>query len=113
MRNVETIARRSRDLPVLRMTSKPDLRANLDDPRWREIKAVKEGRVLVNPTGAYLWDRHSAEAALQVLWAAKMLHPDLFPDLDIKRETFDFYARYFHYALTDGDYRSIMNATAP
>jgi len=87
--------------------------AILDDPRWREIKAVKEGRVLVNPTGAYLWDRHSAEAALQVLWAAKMLHPDLFPDLDIKRETFDFYARYFHYALTDGDYRSIMNATAP
>jgi len=85
----------------------------LDDPRWRDIKAVKAEKVLVNPTGAYLWDRHSAEAALQVLWAAKMLHPELFRNLDIKRETLDFYARYFHYALTDDDYASIMNATAP
>ena len=49
--------------------------AILDDPRWREIKAVREGKVFVNPSGAYLWDRHSAEAALQVLWAAKLLHP--------------------------------------
>jgi iron complex transport system substrate-binding protein len=87
--------------------------AILDDPRWREIKAVKAGKVLVNPTGAYLWDRHSAEAALQVLWAAKMLHPDLFPDLDIKQETLAFYARYFHHALTDDEYGSILNATAP
>jgi iron complex transport system substrate-binding protein len=87
--------------------------AILDDPRWREIKAVKTGKVFVNPTGAYLWDRHSAEAALQVLWAAKLLHPELFPDLDIKRETLDFYAKYFHYALTDDEYASIINATAP
>jgi hypothetical protein len=42
-----------------------------------------------------------------------MLHPELFPDLDIKRETYDFYARYFHHALTDGEYASIINATAP
>jgi iron complex transport system substrate-binding protein len=87
--------------------------AVLDDPRWREIKAVKTGKVFVNPTGAYLWDRHSAEAALQVLWAAKLLHPELFPDLDIKRETLDFYAKYFHHALTDDEYASIIDATAP
>jgi iron complex transport system substrate-binding protein len=87
--------------------------AILDDPRWREIKAVKTGRVIVNPTGAYLWDRHSAEAALQVLWAAKTLHPPLFADLDIKQETIRFYAKYFHYALTDDEYTSIVTATAP
>jgi iron complex transport system substrate-binding protein len=87
--------------------------AILDDPRWREIKAVKTGKVFVNPTGAYLWDRHSAEAALQVLWAAKTIHPELFSDLDIKRETINFYARYFHHALTDDEYASIVNATAP
>jgi iron complex transport system substrate-binding protein len=87
--------------------------AILDDPRWREIKAVKTGKVFVNPTGAYLWDRHSAEAALQVLWAAKTIHPELFSDLDIKRETINFYAKYFHHALTDDEYTSIVNATAP
>jgi iron complex transport system substrate-binding protein len=87
--------------------------AILDDPRWRQIAAVKNGRVLVNPSGAYLWDRHSAEAALQVLWAAKVLHPDLFEFLDIKRETLQFYRKYFHYSLSDSEYESIVNATPP
>ena len=73
----------------------------------------KTGRVYVNPTGAYLWDRHSAEAALQVLWAAKTLYPALFPDLDIARETRNFYRRFFHHELTEADLRSLLEATPP
>ena len=87
--------------------------AILDDPRWRDIKAVKQGRVYVNPSGAYLWDRHSAEAALQVLWAAKQLHPTLFTDLDVNQETRAFYARFFGHQLTDAELNSIMSATSP
>ena len=87
--------------------------AILDDPRWRQIKAVRDGKVFVNPSGAYLWDRHSAEAALQVLWAAKTLHPALFADLDVNEETKRFYARFFHHALSDSELASIMSATAP
>jgi iron complex transport system substrate-binding protein len=88
-------------------------RAILDDPRWSGIKAVREGKVFGNPSGAYLWDRHSAEAALQVLWAAKLLHPALFADLDLNQETKRFYARFFRHDLTDAELASIMNATAP
>ena len=87
--------------------------AILQDPRWRQISAVKNGKVYVNPSGAYLWDRHSAEAALQILWAAKLLHPEQFIDIDIKKETVAFYAKYFHYSLTDAEFTSILNATAP
>src|SRR6185437_16995146 len=87
--------------------------AILDDPRWQHITAVKAGKVLVNPSGAYLWDRHSAEAALQVLWAAKQLHPAQFAALDISQETKRFYARFFHYKLTDAELASILSATAP
>lgn len=87
--------------------------AILDDPRWRQIKAVRDGKVFVNPSGAYLWDRHSAEAALQVLWAAKILHPAQFADLDVNEETKRFYAKFFHHVLTDAELASIMNATAP
>jgi iron complex transport system substrate-binding protein len=87
--------------------------AIMGDPRWQQIKAVKSGKVFVNPSGAYLWDRHSAEAALQILWAAKLLHPALFADLDIKKETMTFYAKYFHYTLTDAEFVSILNAAAP
>jgi iron complex transport system substrate-binding protein len=85
----------------------------LDDPRWRQIKAVKDGRVFVNPSGVYLWDRHSAEAALQVLWAAKTLHPAEFADLDVGMETRNFYEKYFHYALSDDELNSILHATPP
>jgi iron complex transport system substrate-binding protein len=87
--------------------------AILGDPRWRGIKAVKQGKVFVNPSGAYLWDRHSAEAALQILWAAKTLHPALFADLDVNEETKRFYAKFFHRVLGDSELASIMNATAP
>jgi len=87
--------------------------AILGDPRWQEIKAVRDGKVFVNPSGAYLWDRHSAEAALQVLWAAKLLHPARFTALDVNKETKAFYARFFHHALSDSELTSIMNATAP
>jgi iron complex transport system substrate-binding protein len=65
----------------------------------------------VNPTGVYLWDRHSAEAALQVLWAAKTLHPDRFKDLDIRKETKAFYAGFFNHALTDAEYETMVRAT--
>jgi iron complex transport system substrate-binding protein len=85
----------------------------LDDPRWRQIKAVKDGRVFVNPSGVYLWDRHSAEAALQVLWAAKTLHPAEFTDLDVGQETRKFYEHYFHHALSDDELNSILHATPP
>jgi iron complex transport system substrate-binding protein len=85
-------------------------RAILNDPRWRHIKAVQAGRVYVNPSGVYLWDRHSAEAALQVLWAAKTLHPDRFPDLDIRKETKAFYVTFFNHTLTDAEYDTIMRA---
>jgi iron complex transport system substrate-binding protein len=88
-------------------------RAILSDPRWRQIKAVRTGKVFVNPTGVYLWDRHSAEAALQVLWAAKTLHPDRFKDLDIRKETKAFYGRFFNHTLTDAEYETIVRATAP
>jgi len=88
-------------------------RAILKDPRWSQIKAVRTGRVYVNPTGVYLWDRHSAEAALQVLWAAKTLHPTRFPDLDLEKETKAFYAKFFNHTLMDAEYDTLMRATAP
>ncbi|HEX5108109.1 MAG TPA: ABC transporter substrate-binding protein [Vicinamibacterales bacterium] len=88
-------------------------RAILSDPRWSQIKAVRTGRVYVNPTGVYLWDRHSAEAALQVLWAAKTLHPSRFPDLDLRKETKAFYAKFFNHTLDDAEYETLMRATAP
>ena len=111
---MEQVAAWDPDVIIVGSAPNPQNRlAILDDPRWRDIKAVRNGKVFVNPSGAYLWDRHSAEAALQVLWAAKTLHPAQFAELDVRKETRSFYARFFHYTLTDKELDSILNSTPP
>ncbi|HEX3915628.1 MAG TPA: ABC transporter substrate-binding protein [Steroidobacteraceae bacterium] len=111
---MEQVAAWNPDVIIVGSAPNPQNRqAILDDPRWREINAVKNGKVFVNPSGAYLWDRHSAEAALQVLWAAKLLHPAEFADLDVRKETKLFYAKFFHHELSDTEVASILNSTPP
>jgi len=89
-------------------TTEQDRQAILNSPQWRQLKAVQQGRVYVNPKGVYSWDRHDAEEALQIQWAAKTLYPDKFQSLDIVKETKDFYREFFHYSLNDDEVRSIL-----
>ena len=85
----------------------------LRDPVWQSISAVKNKKVLVNPKGVYTWDRYSTEEALQVLWAAKTFHPDLFQDLDLVKRTQDFYQKYYHYDLSQADAELILQGRDP
>ena len=88
--------------------------AILDDPRWRQIKAVQDGKVFVNPTGVYLWDRHSAEAALAgAVGREAAASGAVRRSRRHARRRRRFYASFFHHALTDAELASIMNATAP
>lgn len=73
--------------------------AMLADSRWRGVAAVRNGRVLVNPKGVNAWCTRGAEAALQVLWAAKMFHPERFPGLEVAGEGAAFYREFYGYAL--------------
>ena len=83
------------------------------DPAWASIKAVQDGKVYVNPKGVFGWDRYGVEEILQVPWAAHLLHPDLFPDLDIKQRVKDFYSTYLSYTLTDAEVELILAAKNP
>lgn len=83
------------------------------DPFFGQLAAVRNHRTYVNPAGAFLWDRYGAEEALQVQWAAKFLHPELFPDLDMAAATKSFYTRFLHYDLTDEQARRILAAQNP
>lgn len=94
-------------------TTEQDREAILNSAPWRRIKAVQEGRVYVNPKGVYSWDRHDAEEALQIQWAAKTLYPNKFPSLDIVTETKEFYRRFFSYNLTDDEVRDILVPRSP
>ncbi|WP_261906591.1 ABC transporter substrate-binding protein [Zymomonas mobilis] len=80
---------------------------------WYDLRAVKEGRVYRNPAGAFAWDRYGLEYPLQLQWAAQLFHPALFPSLDIRQETTDFYKRYLHYTPSHEEVEAILAALPP
>ena len=53
------------------------------------------------------------EEALQILWAAKMLNPDVFADLDLEAKVKDFYAKYYGYELSDDEAAKILANEEP
>lgn len=77
--------------------------------QYQDIAAVKNKKVYVNPKGVYLWGVRSAETALQTLWAAKIIHPELFEDLDINAKTKEFYSTFYSYNLSDEELDAILN----
>ncbi|HVI50041.1 MAG TPA: ABC transporter substrate-binding protein [Candidatus Sulfotelmatobacter sp.] len=82
------------------------------DPRWRDIDAVKNGRVYPIPDGVFFWDS-SSEGILLLEFMAKTLHPVLFADLDMAVETKDYYATFYHYKLSDQDADNLLHGNGP
>jgi iron complex transport system substrate-binding protein len=67
-----------------------DLMTKDEYKAWRDIKAVKNGRVyeLQDP---FLYDFHTSRLPLTMFKVAKDLHPNKFKDLDLNKE----YDAYF------------------
>jgi iron complex transport system substrate-binding protein len=105
--SIEQVLKWNPDLIIVG-TTEQDREAILGNEQWRQLKAVRQGRVYVNPKGVYSWDRHDAEEALQIQWAAKTLYPDKFQSLDIVKETKEFYKTFFEYTLTDDEVSDIL-----
>jgi iron complex transport system substrate-binding protein len=82
------------------------------DPRWQDIDAVKNGRVYTIPDGVFFWDS-SSEGILLLEFMAKILHPALFPDLNLANETKDYYATFYHYTLSDGEVANLLRGNGP
>ena len=80
---------------------------------FSSLKAVKNHQVWQNPAGVFPWDRYGTEAGLQIQWAAKLLHPELFPALNMVKATQDFYQRFFDYPLTADQAGRILKARGP
>lgn len=82
-----------------------------NDPKFSEISAVKNKKVYVNPKGVFVWCVRSADEALQVLWAATVIQPDLFKDINMKDEVKKFYKDFYKYDVTDAEKQDILNPT--
>lgn len=83
------------------------------DAAWKDVPAVKNDKIIKNPVGTFNWDRYSAEEALQILWAAKLFHPEQFQDVDLVQETREFYATFYGYNLTEDEAQRIINGQGP
>lgn len=80
----------------------------LNDDKWKNITAVKNKQVYVNPKGVNVWSARSADGALQPLWAAKMIHPELFGDVNLEDEVKNFYKTYYKYEINEQELKDIM-----
>lgn len=78
-------------------------------PRWRGIPAVKNGRVYLIPSLPFNWfDRPpSFMRLLGLKWVAQTLYPEQF-DLDIEKETREFYRLFLQVELSPEDIRMIL-----
>ncbi|OPX42007.1 kappa-carrageenase precursor [Ruminiclostridium hungatei] len=80
----------------------------MKDELWKNITAVKNRQVYVNPKGVNVWSARSADGALQPLWAGKILNPGLFKDIDLESETKKFYKTYYNYSVTAQELKDIL-----
>ena len=76
---------------------------------WSLVDAVKNKRVYKFPLGIYRWYPPSGDTPLTILWVAQQLHPELFGDIDIKRELVDYYKQFYRYELTAQEIEQILH----
>lgn len=75
---------------------------------WQATSAVRHHRVYANPQGLFWWCRETSEAAIQILWLAKTLYPQRFADIDMVKETHDFYQNFFGISLSSQQIAGIL-----
>lgn len=88
------------DPEVMIVSSAAEVAEAYSDPRIATVSAIRNHRVAAIPTGVHLWGNRTVEQPLTVLWAAQLIHPDLFKDWDIRDEVATFYATFFRTPLT-------------
>ena len=83
----------------------------LSDSKWQGMRAVREKRVYQIPIGVTRWGHpNSVETPLAMMWLAKLLHPDIFAQLDIEQQIRDFYRTFYDYSLDDAWLTAITEA---
>ena len=80
------------------------------DKKWAAIDAVKNKRVYQMPMAISRWGHPgSIETPMAILWTAKKLYPSLFSEINMERETKNYYKTFFNYELTDSKVEAILD----
>jgi len=84
-----------------------------NNPNWAPMRAVKNGRLHIIPTGVFTWDLASGESVLLAIYLAKIFHPDLFKEWDMIEEMKTFYSEVYGKTITTDDAERILNGLGP
>ena len=96
--------------PEVIVTCTPEVAQEfMTDKRFANVTAVKNGAVYASPEGAFTWCVRSADEALMTLWAATVIQPDLFSDIDYAEVVKDFYEEFYGYTPSDEEVEGILN----
>ena len=79
-----------------------------NDATVQDMKAIRNKQVYSVPIAGFWWDRPSPEATLGFLWLAKTVYPDYTDDIDLEKETKDFFKEFYEYDLSDEEYQSFF-----
>ena len=82
----------------------------LKNPAWRNVKAVRDGRVYLVPNSPFNWfDRPpSFMRILGLKWLMNALYPKDYP-LDMVKETRDFYSLFLGVSLSIEDAKKVIH----
>jgi iron complex transport system substrate-binding protein len=95
-------------------TSKPDdlYKNTVGSYDWSAVDAVKNKAVVKMPLGMYRSYTPGVDTPVTLLWMAKTVYPELFKDVDITKETKDYYKTVFGIDLTDEQANTIFTPPA-
>lgn len=79
---------------------------------WSGINAVTDKDVYKMPLGMYRSYTPGVDTPITLLWLAKSVYPTLFSDIDIIKETKDYYKKIFNVELTDAQAERIFNPSS-
>ncbi len=101
--------------PEVIVTTDPNFEASVRrDPLWRDIAAVKAGRVHLAPGVPFGWIDFppSLNRLVGLRWLARVLYPEAFPE-DLRPFVREFYSRFYHQAPTAAQLDSLLATLQP
>ncbi len=65
------------------------------DAQWQALRAVEAGEIYGFPADVFSWDQPDPRWILGVTWLAGKIHPDRFPDLDVRQKVVEFFSQMY------------------
>jgi iron complex transport system substrate-binding protein len=70
----------------------------LSDPKWRQLDAVRQGKLLAFPSDYLSWDQPDPRWIIGLYWLTGKLHPKLIASAEVEKKVTEFYC--FVYGLS-------------